>query len=298
MIYSELKNSTLISKLCFGCEPLGGIDWGKVEVKEIEKAIEISLELGLNFFDTADVYGLGLSEERLSKILGNRRHDLVISTKGGVSWSSNKNSRASIAINCSPDYLAKAVENSLRRLSLEYIPIYYVHWPDPKVEIKKTFEMLSNLQHKGKIGLIGCSNFSRDQLVDATNHADIAIVQAPLNPLDKPLPDYLSALCNKYHIQIVAYNVLGFGLLTGKFKKSQVFPEEDRRSRVDNFKTENFDDVSTKIKEIEDKARLLNMSLLEYTLDWVLKIEHVVSAITGIKTSPQVVENINSLQKI
>lgn len=296
MIYSELRNSIKISKLCFGCEPLGGIDWGKVEIKEIELAIEKSIELGLNFFDTADVYGLGLSEKRLSNILGDRRHDLIISTKGGVTWSDDKHKRADIQIDCSPEYLEKAVEDSLKRLNLEFIPIYYVHWPDPKIEIRRTFDLLSRLQDKDKIGLIGCSNFSEDQLKTAINHADISIIQIPLNPLDSKPPDYLSTFCNENQIKIVAYNVLAFGLLTGKFKRAQVFPVDDRRSRVDNFKKENFYKVYSKIKEIEETAKKLNMNILEYTLDWVLNIENVVSAITGIKTSKQAIQNINSLQ--
>ena len=74
------------SKICFGCEPLGGFNWGNVNLRQIEKAISISIDSGVNFFDTADVYGLGLSEKRLSRILGEKRHDMIIATKGGVSW--------------------------------------------------------------------------------------------------------------------------------------------------------------------------------------------------------------------
>ena len=295
MIYSKLSDSLEISRLCFGCEPLGGIDWGKVEVKEIEKAIKESMELGLNFFDTADVYGLGLSETRLSEILGHKRHEMVISTKGGVSWTSEKSKRASIEINCSPEYLKTAVEGSLKRLRLDCLPIYYVHWPDPKIEIRKTFDLLAELQNQEKIGLIGCSNFSEQQLQTAINHASISLIQIPLNPLDSPLSNNLSNICRKNKIKIVAYNVLAFGLLTGKFKAAKEFPEEDRRSRVGNFKKENFSAVSSRIGEIEKIAKKVNMSLLEYTLKWVLNLDGVVSAITGIKTREQAIQNINSL---
>ena len=165
-------------------------------------------------------------------------------------------------------------------------------------KIRKTFDLLSKLQDKGKIGLIGCSNFSEEQLKTAINHADISIIQIPLNPLDGHPPDYLSTICNEHQIKIVAYNVLAFGLLTGKFRKPQEFSVDDRRSRVDNFKKENFSKVYSKIEELEDTAKKLNMNLLEYTLNWVLSIENVVSAITGIKTSLQVSENIASLQNI
>ena len=108
-----------------------------------------------------------------------------------------------------------------------------------KIEIRRTFDLLSKLQDKDKIGLIGCSNFSEDQLKTAINHAEISLIQIPLNPLDSKPPDYLSTFCNENQIKIVAYNVLAFGLLTGKFKRAQDFPADDRRSRVDNFKKEN-----------------------------------------------------------
>jgi aryl-alcohol dehydrogenase-like predicted oxidoreductase len=150
-----------ISRLCFGCEPLGGIDWGVVDVAGIGSAIDRALDLGIDFFDTADVYGLGLSEERLSQTLGHRRHDVVIATKGGVSWSTpTSQSRASITRDSSPSYLRTAVENSLRRLRLDVLPIYYVHWPDPSTPIEATFAELEKLRTEGKIGSLGCSNYS------------------------------------------------------------------------------------------------------------------------------------------
>ena len=119
-----------LSSICFGCEPLGGTDNGDFDLKSLSKAIDIAIDLGINFFDTAGVYGLGLSEERLTKILGKRRHNLVIATKGGLSWKKNNLGRAVVVKDCSSFAIRRDVESSLSRLKLETLPIFFVHWPD------------------------------------------------------------------------------------------------------------------------------------------------------------------------
>jgi len=120
-----------VSALCFGCEPLGGRDWGAVDVTAIEVAIRESVELGVNFFDTAAVYGLGESERRLSIALGSRRHDVIVATKGGLSWSAPlADGRATVFRDSTRSSIRLGVEHSLRRLRLDRLPIFYVHWPD------------------------------------------------------------------------------------------------------------------------------------------------------------------------
>ena len=125
-----------ISPICFGCEPLGGTDWGDINVGDIENAIHKALDLGINFFDTAGVYGLGLSEERLSKILGNRRNDVIIATKGGLTWKESQLDRSVVIKDSSPLAIKKDIECSLRRLRLETLPIFFVHWPDINTQLK------------------------------------------------------------------------------------------------------------------------------------------------------------------
>src|SRR6185312_8099008 len=136
-----MGDETALSRICFGCEPLGGMDWGEVDFNAVASAVERALELGVNFFDTAAVYGLGLSEERLAAILGRRRHDVVIATKGGLAWKIGRpGSRAIVSRDSSLPCLRHGVEASLRRLQLDRIPVYYIHWPDPNTEIRHAFE--------------------------------------------------------------------------------------------------------------------------------------------------------------
>lgn len=294
MDYFDLDGFGKVSTVFYGCEVLGGVDWGKINHLSLEKAINISLEMGLNSFDTADVYGLGLSEKRLSRILGSKRHDMFLSTKGGIDWKKEKNKRAKTFFNSKPDYIESAVEASLKRLKIESIPLYYIHWPDPKHKISSTFDKLQNLKNQGKIRFIGCSNFSASQMKEALRHAQIDFCQIPTNILvGKPSSEIL-AISKKNNINIVAYNVLASGLLTGKFTNKSTFPENDRRSRMDDFKGEKFIMNLKKIKKIKSRAKDSKLSLSKYCIQWVLKQKEINFAIVGFKNSKQVLQNLSS----
>lgn len=285
-----------LSKVCFGCEPLGGSDWGNVDLTDIRDAIERALDLGVNFFDTADVYGLGLSEIRLSQILGIRRHDVVIATKGGMAWDSlQSGERASIRKDSSPKYLQSAVEASLRRLRLERLPIYFIHWPDPNTDIRSSFECLARLQHVGKIGLIGCSNFSAKQIRLACEVSDVSLVQLPLNILENDLEFDIQQAVQDHGIRIVTYNVLANGLLTGKYGPDSCFPANDRRSRLPLFQGVQYQQALARIKKFSIKAAEQGLTCAQYAITEVLKSPKVSSVILGIKNKQQIEENCSVL---
>jgi myo-inositol catabolism protein IolS len=280
-----------VSRLCFGCEPLGGTDWGSVDIAEIGRAIDRALDCGINFFDTADVYGLGLSEERLSQALGHRRHDVVIATKGGVRWSRNRDARATTACDSSPEYMRTAVEGSLRRLRLDTLPIYYVHWPDPGTPIEATFSELEKLRAEGKIGSLGCSNYSAAQVARACEVATVQYVQLPINLLEGAPGPEMMEVCDRRQLTMVAYNVLAQGLLTGKFDESSRFPRDDRRSRLPLFQGQGYLDALVKVARTAEEAAAEKLTAAQYAIRWVLRQRRVASAIVGIKSVKQLEEN-------
>jgi aryl-alcohol dehydrogenase-like predicted oxidoreductase len=281
-----------LSKICFGCEPLGGADWGEVDVAAIADAVDRALELGVNFFDTADVYGLGSSETRLSQILGPRRHDVVIATKGGMSWQlPASGGRATIRRDSSPKYLRVAVEASLRRLRLERLPVYFIHWPDPGTDIRTTFECLARLQDEGKIGCIGCSNFSVGQVRMACQVADVALVQLPVNILREDLEPAMLQLVHEKDIGVVAYNVLANGLLTGKYGLDARFPDSDRRSRLPMFKGDAYRQAIKQVREISIAAAVEGLTCAQYSIAKVGNLTNITSTILGIKNRRQIEEN-------
>ncbi len=255
--------------------------------------------MGVNFFDTAAVYGLGLSESRLSEILGNKRHDLYIATKGGLTWSNNDNSsnRFSVLRDSSPSSLKNGVENSLRRLRISRIPLYYIHWPDPNVDIRSSFELLNKLRDEGKIDKLGCSNFDLTQVFQASEVAEISFVQLPLNILGSKISHDFKTFLERKKIEIVAYNTLANGLLSAKYNESSLFQENDRRSRLPLFKGDNFKKALSKVHEINKLAALEGLTCSQYSIAQILKQSIVASVVVGIKNSKQLEENWEALQK-
>ncbi|WP_188707695.1 aldo/keto reductase [Polaromonas eurypsychrophila] len=288
-----------ISRICFGCEPLGGADWGPISVPDIADAISRALELGVNFFDTADVYGLGLSETRLSEILGARRHDVVIATKGGMSWrEATSGGRAAVSRDSSPAYLRTAVEASLRRLRLDRLPVYFIHWPDPGTEIKHTFEFLSRLKEEGKVGHIGCSNFSAAQVRAACEVSEVSLVQLPVNLLGEEMDLEMAELVKEKAIGVVAYNVLANGLLTGKYDTNSRFTQDDRRARLPLFHGEAYLRALLQVTEISARAEAENLTCAQYAIASVLRRGDVVSAILGVKNRAQIEENYSAMSRL
>ena len=231
-----MQNFSSPSKITFGCEPLGGTDWGNISLKQIEYAINKAIDIGVNSFDTAAVYGLGLSEERLSQILGKKRHDLFIATKGGLKWSSEiQSKRAEILKDSSPKQLTKDIKASLRRLNIESIPLFYIHWPDKNQRIEESVYTLNKLKKDGLIKNIGLSNFNLDNLKSAQKVSRVDYIQIPWNIIERPSLELVN-YCIDNNIYIIVYNALSSGLLTGKFKFNSKFPSNDRRSRLEIFK--------------------------------------------------------------
>lgn len=284
-----------LSPICFGCEPLGGTDWGDINVGDIENAIHKALDLGINFFDTAGVYGLGLSEERLSKILGNRRNDVIIATKGGLTWKESQLDRNVVVKDSSPLAIKKDIECSLRRLRLETLPIFFVHWPDINTPIEDTFIELMKLKKDGKIQSIGCSNFSSQQLKRACLVSKVEYIQMPINILNGALDKSVSEICNINKINVIGYNVLLNGLLTGKFNKNSTFLKNDRRSRLSLFKGIDFINALESVEKLKLKAAENNSSLTNYAINWVLTQKNISSVVVGIKNSEQIIENYSTI---
>lgn len=287
--------SPVTSSLCFGCEALGGTDWGDVDISAIEQALEQALDIGVNFFDTAAIYGLTHSETRLASTLGHRKHDVVIATKGGLSWNQGNGGRAIVWKDSSPEAIRAGVHGSLRRMGLDFIPIYFIHWPDVNTPFEATFSTLQRLKADGLIGAIGCSNFNVEELTEARRFADVEYVQGSLNLFLENRNTEMLHFCRDNGMHFIAYNALGSGLLTGKYGENNKFADNDRRSRLEDFRGNK---LSLRLRELgryKHEAARLDMSILEYALRWALSQPSVLSVITGIKSVDQLVTNWGAL---
>jgi aryl-alcohol dehydrogenase-like predicted oxidoreductase len=297
MDYSHLAGTDLrVSRIALGCETLSGVDWGQFDEAQVFKAVARGLELGINVFDTADVYGPGYSETRLSQVLGPRRHDVVIITKFGVNWIDNSaGGRVKTFFDASPRHVVEALENSLRRLRIDCIPIYLVHWPDPNTPLVDTLEALRRCQAAGKIRYVGLSNFSAAAIQQAHSLLPMAVVQAQYSLLDRHVEQEILPCCRELGINFLAYGALAQGLLSGKYDLASKFDANDRRRRLNHFQVENL----TRHLPVVQHARIVGeryqCSPSQVAIRWALNAPGVSAVIVGSKTPQQVEDNVNAL---
>ncbi len=278
------------SRLGMGCWAIGGHGWGKVREEESIRAVKCALDSGVTFFDTADVYGLGKSETLLADVLGSSRTKVVIASKGGVRW----NDSGHIWTDISPTYLRLAIENSLKRLKLDCIPLYYIHKFDDITPVQESIAALERMRKEGKIGSIGVSNVSSDQLLQALQVAPVAAVQVRLNIFDRDASKDLFDICKRQGITLVAWGALADGLLTGKFKADMKFSDDDHRSRMPEFKGKLFLGYNRCIQSLEQVATERGRRVGQLALRWVLDLEPFTCALFGAKTDTQVTENLGA----
>jgi len=284
------KTKYNITRLGMGCWAIGGHGWGQVQEEDSMQAIKCALDNGITFFDTADVYGLGKSEELLAKVLGSSNREVVIASKGGVRWNKNRE----IWPDISPAYLRLAVENSLKRLKLDCIPLYYIHKPDQVTPIQESVSSLERMKREGKIGAIGLSNFSLDQVLIALQVAPITSIQVRLNLFDGGSSKELIDFCKENSITLVAWGALADGLLTGKFNSATEFSNDDHRSRMKEFGKENFEQYDRCVKLLSRLAFRKGRIVGQLALRWVLDLAPVTCSLFGAKTDVQVKENLGA----
>jgi aryl-alcohol dehydrogenase-like predicted oxidoreductase len=294
--YVKLDNTDLlVSRFGFGCEPAGGTDWGKVDDHDSIVAIRRAVDLGVNFFDTADVYGLGRSEQILAEALGPDCRKVIIASKFGVNWNVVPGNRARTFFDSSPARLLEALEGSLRRLRLDCIPLYYIHWPDPKTPIADTVEALIKCKEAGKIRYIGVSNFSSEQIRQAHAVHSLATVQVPYNLLQRQAESDVLPCCDELGIRAVAYGPLAQGLLTGKYGADAKFDSDDRRSRLSHFQKETLKENLASVERLEVIGKQYEKKPAQVAIRWILDNPSMSCAIIGIKNAYQLEENLGAM---
>ncbi len=228
MEYITLKNSNLqVSRLCMGGCPMGGYGWGKVVENDLIDAVHSALENGVTMFDTADTYGLGKSEETLSKALGGSRKDVVVATKFGVRVENGKT-----FYDNSPEWIKEAVDKSLKRLDTDYIDIYQVHYRDGVTPISSVVECLERLKQAGKIRYYGLSNIDENDVEELRAFAGSFVsFQNEYSLACRKNEENMFKLSKELNLTPLTWGSLGQGILTGKYDKSSAFGTDDRRSR-------------------------------------------------------------------
>lgn len=288
------KNGPHLTIVGFGAWAIGGPwqwGWGDVDDKESIAAIHSAIENGINWIDTAAVYGFGHSEKIVAAAVNSIREKVFIATKCGMINDGSGNA----AINNHPDNIRKECEESLRRLNTEYIDLYQIHWPDENVEVERSWEMMVRLKEEGKVKYIGVSNFDVPLLERCMKIEHVQSLQPPFSLLNRKVEAEILPYCLENGIGVVAYSPMQAGLLTGKFDINKLAPDDWRR-RGSSFRQPFLSKALNLVEELRIVADRKNCSVGNLAVAWVLSNPSVTSAIVGARNSEQVQENIISAQ--
>lgn len=289
MQYAALANTGIhLSRIGLGTWAMGGgSDWGPADDAQSVSAVHAALDSGVNWIDTAPIYGLGHSEEVLGRALQGRRQHVFLATKCGLV-------RFTKGINhwLKPDSVRRELEDSLRRLQTDYIDLYQIHWPDPATPLEDALQELSRLKTSGKIRFIGVCNFPPDLLRRACSVAEISCVQGAYSLLDTQKARALMPLLREKNLSFLAYGALGGGILSAKYKKEANIRRADARSYFYRFyKGENFYRSCQFVQRINQLAERDGVPPAHIALGWVLHMPGVTSVLAGARTAQQAAQN-------
>jgi myo-inositol catabolism protein IolS len=293
MKYTKLKKSNIeVSVIGLGTNAVGGHNlFQNLNEEDGKDFVREALKNGVTFIDTADIYGPGRSEELVGEILKEyKRDDYVIATKGAQQWSSD----GSITTNNRPQYLREALEKSLQRLQLDYVDLYYLHFPDGETPFAQSIGELARLKEEGKIRSIGISNVSLEQLKEANANGDISVLQSPYNMFDRSAEAELLPYCIENNISFIPYGPLAFGLLGGGFTKDSKLDKQDWRNSIPLFQGDQFQQTLTKVDKLKEVALKKDTTLPNLALAWLLAQEGVDAVIPGGKRKERIRENIQA----
>jgi len=256
------------ARIGLGTWAIGGWMWGGSSEEQALKTIQKALDEGLTLIDTAPVYGFGKSEEIVGKALKKygKREKVIIATKVGLRWKNSKVYR-----DLRKESILNEVDDSLRRLQVDYIDLYQVHWPDSSVPMKDVAETLKKLQDQGKIRAIGVSNFSVEQMQEFKKTASLDSLQPPFNLFEREIEPIELPYCKKSGIVLLGYGSLCRGLLTGKMKKDAKFEGDDLRKVDPKFQQPHFSQYLECASRLQEWAREKHQKpLLALAVRWVL----------------------------
>jgi aryl-alcohol dehydrogenase-like predicted oxidoreductase len=276
-----------VSVVGIGCNNFGM----RIDAERTKQVIDAALDSGINFFDTADMYADGRSEELIGQYLGSRRSQLIVATKFGQNMPGQGRGGR-------PEYVRKAFNASLKRLRTDYVDLYQLHLPDPDTPIGETLGALDELVKSGQVREIGCSNFSAHQLQEAqttairSGYARFVSVQNEYSLLHRePEADVLKE-CEREGIAFLPFFPLKSGLLTGKYRKGQPIPEDTSVAKFDRYRKLLTEDNLDMVERLIEYSGSRNHAILELAISWLLAHRAVASVIAGASSLDQVRANV------
>ncbi len=295
MLRRTLPGSDLhLSIVGFGCWAIGGQYWGDdVDDAASIRAIHAALDEGINWFDTAPLYGEGHADDVLSRALKQTSSDCIIATKVGVKFGEQGEHAAS---HLASQWIQQDTENSLQRLGLDCIDLLQIHWPcDSNTPLSESLDTLDKLRQEGKIRFYGLCNYEAQAIVDNSHREGMVSLQTPYSLLRREFEAKLRpAVSGPSPLGVLAYEPLCRGLLTGKFKSKPTFPDTDLRSRDDRFQGARFHHARGLVADLEKVADRIGVPTAAVAVGWLLAQPALTAAIVGCKNEDQVRQNVQA----
>jgi aryl-alcohol dehydrogenase-like predicted oxidoreductase len=285
----KLGNSDLdLTPIGFGSWAIGGGDWqfswGPQDDNDSIAAIHKALDLGMNWIDTAAVYGLGHSEEVVARALKTTAHKPYVFTKCGLVWDEKRE------VSNSLKQIRREAEDSLRRLAVSAIDLYQIHWPKPEEEIEEAWGVMTDLQKEGKVRWIGVSNFTAEQMERVMKIAPITSNQPPYSMLNRTIEAKILPFCEENNIGVINYAPMHSGLLTGAMSKQRVadFPKDDFRRNAKNYQEPLLSRNLAVAEFLAKIGKIRGVSAGVVAIAWTLHHSAITAAIVGGRSAKQV----------
>lgn len=286
------RSDIQVSPVALGCWPIAGMTSLDVNDLDSRKTIHAAIDAGINFLDTAHCYGVdGVSERLIGECIGDRRDDVVIATKGGIHW----DSQGVRHYNGRPEKIVAECEESLRRMNLESIDLYYLHAPDPEVPVADSATAFATLVESGKIRLAAVSNLSVAQMESFQSVCPIHAAQPPYNMLQRQIESDLIPWCQSNQVSVINYWPLMKGLLAGKIRRGHTFAPADKRLSYDVFQGEAFERAQQLLDRLDEIAKETSKTVAQVVVNWTVHRAGITSVLCGAKRDWQIEETAGAM---
>ncbi|MFZ4403736.1 MAG: aldo/keto reductase [Pseudobdellovibrionaceae bacterium] len=294
----SLKQAFSVIPIAFGGASISGegagYGFGAISEDESLRLLKNAFEMGIRVFDTAPIYGFGLSEKRMGKAFKQNRDQVFVVSKSGVTWHPNRR----VNMSNDPKTTLKMLEQSLRDLNSDYIDLYMIHWPDAKVDIRKPYEVLAKAQLQGKILNIGLCNTNVSDIQKAQQVATVSVVQSELNYFNDQVKSELLPFLQENNTKFMSWGTFDKGVLSGTVTKDRTFSSEDCRSWAPWWKARDNSARMDHAKRLQAIVQKYECTLMQFALAYNLSFKELSLAICGFRSIEQLQQGIEAYKKL